>query len=221
MASINTETFRFMEELWENNNKFWFDLNRKRYADHVRVPLKRLSISLAEPVRLIAPDYIKDPKVSRINNDIRFNPKKPPYKEHMWISFNSKSAADIFFAVDRHGWSIGCGINCAKRDDGESWRRNLIEHADVWRECWDELNGHQKLEIYSENPYKKPLYDDIPEDLFGLVQARGVWFVQNARTKFEQSPEDDILRELKLFLPLYLFMNVLTNKLRDQLKKLG
>lgn len=221
MASIDLETFKFMEELWDNNNKSWFDINRKRYADHVRNPLKALSISLAEPVRLIAPDYIKDPKVSRINNDIRFNPKKPPYKEHMWISFNSKSATDIFFAVARRGWSIGCGINCPKRDAGENWRRNLIEHAAEWRESWEKISSHSKIEIYAENHYKKPLYDDTPDDLSELVQARGVWLVQAPRTKFEKSPEDDILLELKRILPLYLFMNVPPNKLSDQLKRLG
>jgi len=40
MKTLGSETFQFMADLWENNNKAWFDENRKRYESEVRKPLK-------------------------------------------------------------------------------------------------------------------------------------------------------------------------------------
>ena len=80
---IGTESFQFMKDLWDNNNKSWFDENRKRYEKVLRNPMKELAEDLSGPISIILPEFTGKVKVSRINNDIRFSPNKPPYKEHM------------------------------------------------------------------------------------------------------------------------------------------
>lgn len=223
MASISEETFRFMALLSKNNNKSWFDQNRKRYEKHVRNPLRALAEMLEDPVSLVLPEFSGKAKVSRINNDIRFSPNKPPYKERMWISFGGESSrcANLFAGVDANGWTTGAGIAEPKRLPLETWRTNLLTFKDVWRKYAEAIGLGDKVKAHLENPYKKPLYPDVPDDLRDLVQARGVWFVDRYRRDFELSPFDDLSRGICCFLPAYLFMTIPARNLPARLAALG
>ncbi|MDP8241176.1 MAG: DUF2461 domain-containing protein [Candidatus Hatepunaea meridiana] len=193
MRQISVESFKFMADLWNNNNKQWFTDNRRRYEETVRLPLKSLAEALAEPVASILPEFTGKPKMSRINNDIRFSLNKPPYKEHIWISFGKVkgSCADIFVAIGRNGWAAGCGIGAPKQEQLDGWRKNLLEHRDVWRRYAQAAGMGEKIGIYINNSYKKPLFPDIPDDLMQLVQAKSVWLVEIPKTEFNDNPERD------------------------------
>ncbi len=223
MQQISAETFKFMADLWVNNNKGWFDENRKRYEQHVRRPMKIIAESLAEPVAVILPEFSGKPKLSRINNDIRFTPNKPPYKEHMWISFGSRieQGADLFSAIGRNGWATGCGIGTPKREPLDTWRKNLLEYRDVWRKYSTALGLGEKVLTYYDKFYKKSLFPDIPEDLEKLVQAKSIWIVEASKTTFKDNPEVDFFRGLCQMLPVYLFMSAPTDKLPERLLELG
>ena len=212
-----------MADLWENNNKEWFDANRKRYLKHVRDPMKTLAESLAGPVSTILPEFVGNPKISRINNDIRFNPKKPLYKEHVWISFSgsSDSPADIFAAIGRNGWATGCGIGASRREPLDGWRKNLLQHADKWRLYRAITCDNDIMKVYLEGRYKKPLYPDIPEDLEELIQAKGVWIVDTSRTTFDGPTEAEFFNGFCRTLPIYLFMAIPPAFLPERLEELG
>src|SRR6056300_1464554 len=80
---ITKEYFDFFAELEKNNNKEWFDKNRKRYAKHVKEPFKKLVSDLITEVSFIDSDIATlEPKnaIFRINRDIRFSNDKTPYK---------------------------------------------------------------------------------------------------------------------------------------------
>ena len=213
-----------MAELWENNNKQWFDRNRQRYEEFVRQPLKALAQALAGPVSTIIPEFSGDPKISRINNDIRFSPHKPLYKEHMWISFGGSGescGADIFAAVDRHGWCTGCGIASPKREPLDNWRKNLLEFAPLWRQYMKVRRFGDEILAHFENKYKKPLYPDIPDDLCDLVQAKGVWLVEKPRLIFKKAPEKEFFAGICRNLPIFLFMSQSPKILPQRLAQLG
>jgi uncharacterized protein (TIGR02453 family) len=220
---LNEESFRFMADLYRNNNKPWFDDNRKRYEEHVRNPMKALAEDLEDPVSLLLPEFSGKAKISRINNDIRFSPNKPLYKEHVWISFGSGTGpcSDIFAAIDRHGWTCGTGICDPKREGMENWRQNLLQYADLWRRYAHALGIGKEVKIFAENPYKKPLYPDIPDDLLAYIQPRGIWIVDVSRTKFERSEVEEFFRGFCKFAPVYLFMTIPTPDLPGRLKELG
>ena len=82
---LQTSTIKFLKELKKNNNKAWFDANRKIYeaarADYISL-VDSVIIATAkfdEPIgRLQAKDCI-----FRINRDVRFSKDKSPYKANM------------------------------------------------------------------------------------------------------------------------------------------
>jgi len=222
MNTINTESFRFMADLWENNNKQWFDANRKRYDKLVRQPIKAIAGSLSDPVAMILPEFDGKAKISRINNDIRFHHNKPPYKEHVWISFSVKNnPTDLFAAIGRNGWCAGCGISASKRDPLDGWRYNVLNNAERWRSYCKALGLGEILQLFIEKKYKKPLYPDIPDDLIELIQAKSVWIVQKPRLSFEGAPEKEFFRDICQILPIYLFMSIPPEQLINRLDELG
>ncbi len=82
MQYFTEDYLDFFKELAPNNNKEWFDANRKRYETVVREPFKifisELIIELANrdpEIQIEAKDAI-----FRINRDIRFSKDKTPYK---------------------------------------------------------------------------------------------------------------------------------------------
>ncbi len=220
---LSKESFRFMSDLYSDNNKQWFDQNRKRYEQFVREPMKALANALEDPVSLIMPEFNGKAKVSRINNDIRFSPNKAPYKERVWISFgdNSNRCSNLFAGIDKEGWTTGSGIGAPKKEPLEDWHTNLLTHTEQWRSYASTIGLRDKTMIHLGNPYKKPLYPDTPEDLLDLVQARGVWIVDQNRTDFKGSAVEDVFRGICRFLPVYLFMTVKPENLMAQLSKLS
>ncbi len=223
MAGLSGESFKFMADLWQNNNKPWFDANRPRYEEHVKLPLKGLAEDLALPVSSILPEFSGKAKVSRINNDIRFSPNKPIYKQHMWISFGGMMPceADFFLGISGSGWSAGAGIGAPKREPLEVWRTNLIRHADKWRRYTGALEEAGGLHVFTENPYSRPLYPDAPADVLDLLQARSAWLLMNPRQDFVNDPMRECFLDLCRMLPAYLFMVVPGGELLARLGELG
>lgn len=80
----------FLKDLAKNNNKEWFDANRKRYEGE----RKKLLAFVADLIKGIAEFDASiagiDPKSTlfRINRDIRFSADKSPYKNNFGVSIS-------------------------------------------------------------------------------------------------------------------------------------
>jgi uncharacterized protein (TIGR02453 family) len=96
---LQRSTLTFLQQLKKNNNKEWFEKNRKLYeaakADYMQLVenvldgLKKFDNSLAE----LQPKQC----VFRINRDVRFSADKSPYKTNMGAGF-SKGGKALNFA---------------------------------------------------------------------------------------------------------------------------
>lgn len=76
---------RFFKELAPNNNKDWFDANRKRYEQYVKAPFEAFVEAVIAEVAKVDPKVRITPReaIFRINRDIRFSNDKTPYKTRM------------------------------------------------------------------------------------------------------------------------------------------
>ena len=82
MKYFEPDYLEFFKELAANNNKEWFDANRKRYETIVRDPFKNFIAELLNRLSELDPELDIEPKdvIFRINRDIRFSKDKTPYK---------------------------------------------------------------------------------------------------------------------------------------------
>lgn len=82
MSWFTNDFNAFFKDLAKNNNKEWFDANRKRYETSVKKPFEAF---VAEAIKQVAKHdrtIAIAPKdaIFRINKDIRFSKDKTPYK---------------------------------------------------------------------------------------------------------------------------------------------
>lgn len=83
MSIFNADYLLFFQELAQNNHKEWFDLNRSRYEDNVKVPFRaftQLAIDAMAMEDAAFSDLLAKDCVFRINRDVRFSKDKNPYK---------------------------------------------------------------------------------------------------------------------------------------------
>jgi uncharacterized protein (TIGR02453 family) len=97
---ITPELFAFFRELKRNNTKQWFQSNKERYEQQVRLPLQRFIMDFEQPLRRISPHFRADPRplggsLFRIHRDVRFSPDKSPYKTHGGIQFRHEQGTDV------------------------------------------------------------------------------------------------------------------------------
>ena len=82
-ANLQT-TLTFLEDLKFNNNREWFNANRKRY-DEARAAFESLVADVMgqfKPVEDLGKTAVKD-CIFRINRDVRFSKDKSPYKTNL------------------------------------------------------------------------------------------------------------------------------------------
>lgn len=117
MSYFTNDFLDFFKELAANNNKDWFDENRKRYEKSVREPFKSFVTDLIDQLKTHDSSIDMEAKnaIFRINRDIRFSKDKSPYKLHASaaISPGGRKAMDspgIYVQLDPEYFSIYSGI---------------------------------------------------------------------------------------------------------------
>ncbi|WP_296317886.1 DUF2461 domain-containing protein [Winogradskyella sp. UBA3174] len=150
--------FRFLRDLKKNNSKDWMDENRHQYHTmkerwlfEIELILKRLSKHDAHYESI-------DPKktVSRINNNRRFHPDKPVYKDRLTCSPAGRKAFNVstfFLSIGTEESFIGGGIYHPKKEDLENIRAAI------------DYNGDELKKILNEKGFKSfygglNIYDD-------------------------------------------------------------
>ena len=88
---FSKEAIQFYQDLTQNNNKFWFEQNRKIFDEQVMKTAQAFVVELGERLESIAPNIVADPRrdksIFRIHRDTRFSADKSPFKTHLAIFF--------------------------------------------------------------------------------------------------------------------------------------
>ncbi len=108
----------FLDELAQNNNKPWFEANRKRYERDVKEPAVALVTALAPRLAALSPHLRAvatgtGSSVSRIHRDTRFSTDKSPYKNYVGMHFThsaGKEAPGLHLHISRGDCGVGLGV---------------------------------------------------------------------------------------------------------------
>jgi uncharacterized protein (TIGR02453 family) len=138
-ACFSKETFRFLEDLEENNDRDWFADNKKRYEDHLKVPALRVIEGFAPQLKKISPHFMATPRsLFRIYRDVRFSKDKSPYKTHIGIQFRHERSKDAhapgyYLHVERGGVFAAVGIWHPAGPALRSIREHIVEKPAEWK----------------------------------------------------------------------------------------
>lgn len=110
------DTFAFLRELHERNEKSWFDANRERYERWLRGPMQAL---VGELEGLFGPG-----RLFRPNRDIRFSKDKRPYKESVAATVGGRGGvAARYLHLNREHLFVAAGAHQLERERLVSYRR--------------------------------------------------------------------------------------------------
>lgn len=89
---LTTESLQFLYEISQNNNRDWFEKNKKRYETSLKKPFEALVSELILLLKKAEPDFQILPKdcIHRIYRDTRFSADKTPYKTNVSAVFTPK-----------------------------------------------------------------------------------------------------------------------------------
>ncbi|HEY1376618.1 MAG TPA: DUF2461 family protein [Gemmataceae bacterium] len=139
------DTFRFLAELRDHNDRGWMDRQRDRYQFAVREPLTELCRALAEryvePVLRSAHGWDLETAArsgralsSVVKNDYG---RSVPYQDVLWITFyrrdhgGKRDDVQFFVRLSAAGVSYGLRLGREARAAGRQFRHNVQAHAEV------------------------------------------------------------------------------------------
>ena len=155
MAFFTQDLLDFFIELAPNNNKDWFDENRKRYEKSVKEPFKDFVNHLIKKLTEIDPDVseieAKD-CIFRINRDIRFSKEKQPYKLQVSAVVapegkKSKAINGVYFEISPEHLRVYGGVYEIEKDDLLNLRIGLTENLDAFKKLY---NDPKFVKMYGE-----------------------------------------------------------------------
>jgi len=150
MNPISTEFNQFFIELAANNNKEWFDENRKRYETHVKKAFEDFVALLIAEVQKINKNIDPKPKdcIFRINRDIRFSKDKTPYKMNRSAAINKGGKKDM----STEGLYVEMGPEHIRVYRG-IFMSNTAEIAGI--RAYIAKNPKELAKLYSDKGFKK------------------------------------------------------------------
>jgi uncharacterized protein (TIGR02453 family) len=161
-SGFTPESFRFFQELIQNNHKLWFDQNRQRYDRYV-VEAFRSLLGTLRPFLLRHNRHFEtagktNGNFSRINRDIRFSKDKRPYKPNYYLyvydrRHDRSHAGRLYVGLSADCLTVGFSIYDSERRDSEGalrtiFRKRVITHRQIFDRLLEKIVRGRHYETY-------------------------------------------------------------------------
>lgn len=154
MNYFSPDYLEFFKELAANNNKDWFDRNRKRYETVVRDPFKSFIGLLIAEIAKTDPEFDIEAKnaIFRINRDIRFSKDKTPYKLNNSALISPAGRKDknnpgIYLEFGPEKLGVYGGIYMPSPAQVQQVRSYMLSNLNEWEKA---LNSPEFKQAYGE-----------------------------------------------------------------------
>jgi uncharacterized protein (TIGR02453 family) len=143
------QVMEFLQDLSKNNNREWFQKNKKRYDESKEKILFLTEVLINELRKFDSEIPALEPKdcMFRIFRDVRFSKDKSPYKTNFG-SFIAKGGrksiyAGYYFHIEPNGSFVGGGVYMPAAEPLKAIRESISE------------NGEEFLNIINSKDFKK------------------------------------------------------------------
>lgn len=168
-AFFSPDLFVFFRELKENNDKAWFESQKKRYEREVKEPFARFIEAFAPRLETISAHFLADKRsFFRIHRDVRFSRDKSPYKTHAAAQFRHEEARNIhapgfYLHLEPGMVFLGAGLYHPEPAAAHLVRQALDARPKRWKEAVAdlELGGESLKRPPSGFSKDHPLIEDL------------------------------------------------------------
>jgi uncharacterized protein (TIGR02453 family) len=138
---ITSDMLQFLYELSQNNNKDWFEKNKKRYEDTVKKPFDQTVEEIISRIERFEPEFNLIPKdcTYRIYRDTRFSNDKTPYKTHVAAVFSKGGKKNMaypgyYLHLEYGNLMVGGGGYFLEKEPLHRIRTHIAQDPDTFRE---------------------------------------------------------------------------------------
>ena len=215
--SISINTFQYLQDLKNNNNREWFQANKKRYEvvkSDFEETIKELIGSIGEFENMTGVE-VKHCNY-RIARDVRFTNDKAPYKSWLSASFSEggrkSGRVDYYLHISENESFLGGGMWAATPEQLAKFRQEIDYNAQEFKAIIHEPNfiktfGDIQGEAVKSSP--KGYSKDHPE--IELLRCKQVFVIHNFTKEEVCSPDflKNVTETAKTLKPFLDYFNVL------------
>jgi uncharacterized protein (TIGR02453 family) len=213
---LQAKTLQFLKDLVANNNREWFQENRKRYDD-AKADVEKLTAHLIREVHTfqdLGNLQVKD-CIFRINRDIRFSKNKEPYKSNLAIAIGaggrSSGKIDYYLHIQPNGHSfLGGGMWSPTTEQLARYRQEIDYNAQELKdiiEVKDFKAYFPEIQGESLKTAPKGFAKDHPE--LDLLKRKQMFFMHTYSDKEVISKDfaEEVMKGIRLLKPYCDYMN--------------
>ena len=145
MIFFTKDFIKFLSDLEKNNNREWFNENKKRYINSVKDPFEKFIEVLLNKIKEEDDSIILTPKdaIFRIYKDVRFSKDKTPYKTNVSAIISEGGRKDFttpgsYLEITKKGLRFYGGAHFLEKEQLQNLREfiseNLKEFQALYRE---------------------------------------------------------------------------------------
>ncbi|MDW8346085.1 MAG: DUF2461 domain-containing protein [Bacteroidia bacterium] len=159
---------QFLTQLKANNNKIWFQDNKKDYECFVREPFKQIVTQIVEhlvPHTHLSP-YVKISEyIFRIYRDVRFTKNKLPFKTFLGAYLDHEGTQSdkpgYYIHIEPNQSFIACGLYEPKTEQLKKIRQEIVYETEIWQN----ILNNPSLQEHWRNLYPGKCYKKLPKDV--------------------------------------------------------
>ncbi|WP_406844445.1 DUF2461 domain-containing protein [Flavobacterium soyae] len=162
---LTKESLQFLDDLKKNNNRDWFQDNKKRY-EIFKKDYHQLVSDFLDVMKPLDPSLeLLEVKncTFRINRDIRFSKDKSPYKAHLgiWLSSGAKglNRSGYYVHIEKGASFIAGGFYSPEAEDLKKVRKEIAFFHDDLEAIVADKNFKKEfgsLDVDENNSLKNP-----------------------------------------------------------------
>ena len=188
-AGFTTDTFRFLEDLVENNDRAWFLENKHRYEEDVLAPSLGFIAAMEPRLERISKYFLAIPKrtggsLMRVYRDTRFSRNKAPYKTNIGIQFRHELGKDVhapgfYVHIEPTTCFLGVGMWHPESKALSAIRDGIINDPAAWKRGRNSKRFADRFELSGDSlkrpprgyPPEHPLIEDLKrKDFIGISE---------------------------------------------------
>jgi uncharacterized protein (TIGR02453 family) len=132
---FQNDFIKFLSQLERNNNREWFNENKERYLNCVKLPFEVFIETVLNKIKEVDDSINISPKeaIFRIYKDVRFSKDKLPYKTHVSAIISEGGRKDftspgIYLELSKNGLSFYGGAHFIEKNQLQNLREFIAEN---------------------------------------------------------------------------------------------
>ena len=165
------EVFAFLSELADNNEKAWWEANKKRYIEVIKEPAMEFIADFEPRLHKLSPHFVADTRTNggslmRPYRDTRFAKDKTPYKTNVGIQFRHEGGKDVhapgfYIHLEPSQNFAGVGMWSPETATARRVRQHIYEHPDRWKKA---TRADAFLDDWDLEPDEEDMLKRVPKD---------------------------------------------------------